>query len=157
MTFAERLYLPLALWLLAAILPGAAAAMPPPLVVSSTTLLKTTTTWNGAPLTYAKSESPEVQTVLVEIPRGAATAWHLHPVNNIAYMLEGELRVETADGATREFKAGESFAELVDTPHRGVNVGNGPVRILVVYFGEVGKPISNPHSSPHSDLAPGKP
>jgi quercetin dioxygenase-like cupin family protein len=111
-------------------------------VVTSTPLLKTTTTWNGAPIVYSKSGSPEIQSVLVEIPPGSATAWHLHAVNNIAYVLEGKVRLELDNGTTKVFNAGESFAEVVNTWHRGTNLGEGPLRILVIYLGEVGTPLS---------------
>ncbi len=119
-----------------------------PPAVTSTTLLKTTTTWNGAPIIYSKSGSPEIQSVVVEIPAGAATAWHLHPVNNIAYVLEGNLRLELDNGTTKVFHAGESFAEVVNTWHRGTNLGEGPVRILVIYLGEVGTSLSAAKGSP---------
>lgn len=110
--------------------------------VTTTQLLRTRTTWNGAPIQYPRTEQPEIQSVVVEIAPGASTAWHLHAVNNIAYLLEGKVRLELEDGRTREFRAGESFAEVVNTWHRGVNIGPGPLRILVVYVGEAGVPIS---------------
>lgn len=122
-----------------------AALLAPPApgpAVTSTVLLKTATTWNGAPIVYAASAKPEVQSVLVEIPAGGSTAWHRHPVNNIAYLLEGSLRVELEDGRSRAFQAGEAFAEVVGTWHRGLNTGKGPVKILVVYLGEAGMPLS---------------
>ncbi len=139
--------LPTRLSLVAALLlygccPVLVAQAPKAAAVTSTTLLKTTTTWNGAPITYSKSGSPEIQSVVVEIPAGAATAWHLHPVNNIAYVLEGNVRLELDNGTTKAFHAGESFAEVVNTWHRGANVGEGPLRILVIYLGEVGTPLS---------------
>jgi quercetin dioxygenase-like cupin family protein len=90
------------------------------------------------------SEKPEVQAVVVEVAPGAATAWHKHPINNFAYILEGELRLELEDHTTHLFKTGEAFAEVVDLWHRGVNVGAGPLKILVFYSGEVGAPISIP-------------
>jgi quercetin dioxygenase-like cupin family protein len=112
--------------------------------IVSTPLLRTTTTWDGVKIVYSKTESPEIQSVLVEIAPGAATAWHLHPVNNVAYIIEGRVRLELENGTTHEFKAGEAFAEVVNTWHRGVNIGSGPLRILVVYAGEVGTPSSIP-------------
>ncbi len=116
--------------------------------VSSTQLLKTSTTWNGAPIRYSSSARPEVQAVVVEIAPGAATVWHEHPVNNLAYLLEGKIRLELEDGTTHEFQAGDAFAEVVDTWHRGVNVGTGPVKILVWYTAEAGAPISIPKPEP---------
>ena len=145
--------LPTRLSLVAALLlygccPVLVAQAPKAAAVTSTTLLKTTTTWNGAPIIYSKSGSPEIQSVVVEIPAGAATAWHLHPINNIAYVLEGKLRLELDNGITKVFHAGESFAEVVNTWHRGTNLGEGPVRILVIYLGEVGTSLSAAKGSP---------
>lgn len=134
-----------ALLLLGAFLQGAA----PPVV--STTLLKTRSTWNGAPIALPMAASPEVQSVLVEIAAGASTAWHLHAVNNIAYVLEGSLRVQLEDGKAQEFQAGAAFAEVVGTWHRGTNIGPGPLRILVVYIGDAGVPIST--GKPEAKLA----
>lgn len=116
--------------------------------VTSTPLLKTTTTWNGAAIKVSKVAHPEVQSLTVEIPEGSATAWHKHPVNNFAYVISGQLRLELEDKTTHEFKAGEAFAEVVDTWHRGVNVGKGPVKLVVFYTGEVGVPISIPKPAP---------
>ena len=118
--------------------------------VTSTILLKTSTTWNGAPITYSAVGNPEVQTIIVEIAPGATTAWHMHPINNIANILEGIDCIELEDGAAREFKTGESFAEVVNTWHRGVNLGVGTLKILVVYTSEVGRPISIPKPAPES-------
>src|SRR5512145_3261104 len=116
--------------------------------VVSTQLLKTNTTWNGVPLVYSAAKNPEVQSVIVEIAPNAATAWHKHPVNNFAYVLAGQLRLELEDKTTHEFKAGEAFAEVVHTFHRGVNVGASPLKILVFYTGETGVPISIPRPEP---------
>jgi quercetin dioxygenase-like cupin family protein len=122
----------------------AALALSTAPAVNSTQVLKTSTTWNGAPIQYATSAKPEVQAVMVEIAPGAATVWHKHPVNNFAYMMEGKIRLELEDGTTHEFKAGDAFAEVVNTWHRGVNIGTQPVKILVWYTAEAGGPISIP-------------
>lgn len=122
--------------------PLAAQGTPGPAPVASVQLLKTGTTWNGVPIRLSLAGKPEIQSVIVEIAPGAATVWHKHPVNNIAYILAGTIRLELEDGTTRPFKAGDAFAEVVDTWHRGVNTGSGPLRILVVYVGEQGTPIS---------------
>ena len=116
--------------------------------VTSTQLLRTRTTWNGAPIRYSASPQPEVQAVRVEIAPGASTAWHLHPVNNFAYILEGDLRLELEDKTTREFHAGDAFAETVGTWHKGTNIGKGTLKILVFYAGEVGVPIAVPRPEP---------
>lgn len=139
----HRPALPVTLLLIAPLCAAPDQVNVPPSVVA-TTLLKTPATWNGAPIVYPRAGQPEVQTLRVEIAAGGATSWHQHPVNNIAYVLEGSLRLELEDGTTRIFKAGEAFAEVVNTWHRGVNVGSTPVKLLVVYMGEIGKPLSIP-------------
>ena len=116
------------------------AAEPP----AALRLLQTTSTWNGAPIHYPACAQPEVQALVIELAPGASTGWHKHPVNNYAYILEGSLRLELRDGTSQVFKAGQAFAESVDTWHRGSNLGTGPLKILVFYTGEAGVPLSIP-------------
>jgi quercetin dioxygenase-like cupin family protein len=134
------MHIPIGVALLAAI----AVAGPATAQVVRTTILKTSTTWDGAPITYSAATKPEVQTVVVEIAVGGKTTWHKHTVNNVVYVLSGSVRIELENGGSHEFKAGESFAEVANTWHRGVNVGDAPLRMLAVYTGEVGTPISVP-------------
>lgn len=110
--------------------------------VKVTPLLKTETTTSGDAIQYPHIDDPEVQTLLVEIPPGGETGWHIHPFPAYAYILSGQIEVEQADGAKRLFKAGDSFAEMVERPHDGRVVGDQPVRILMIVTGEKGKPIS---------------
>lgn len=65
-------------------------------------------------------------------------------------MLQGTLRVELADGKSRDFQAGEAFAEAVSTRHRGLNVGTVPVRLVAFYVGERGTPISVATPAPNA-------
>lgn len=109
---------------------------------SSRQILKTSTTWDGAPIVYSAAQKPEVQAMVVEIAPGSSTAWHKHPVNNFAYVLEGAVRIELEGATAREFKAGEAFAEVVNTWHRGVSTGASPAKLVVFYTGESGAPIS---------------
>ena len=78
----------------------------------------------------------------MEIPAGEATAWHGHPVGNYAYVISGTLELELKDGTRHTFKAGDAFAEVVDTVHRGHAVGKKPVVLVVWYTGEEGKPFT---------------
>jgi quercetin dioxygenase-like cupin family protein len=127
----------LALTLALAALAGPAAAAP-----RSTTLLSTGTTWNDAPIHYQCPARPQVTAVKVEIPAGEATAWHTHPVDNYAYVISGTLELELADGTRHTFKAGDAFAEVVGTVHRGKAVGAEPVVLVVWYMGEADKPFT---------------
>ncbi|WP_432722627.1 cupin domain-containing protein [Jeongeupia wiesaeckerbachi] len=103
-------------------------------------VLNTTTSWDGSPLVYPPGK-PEVTGVVLEIPPGGETGWHQHPVPLFVYVLDGEVEVVLRDGRSKHARAGESFAEVVNTWHNGRNPGTRPVRLFVVYAGSVGSPL----------------
>jgi quercetin dioxygenase-like cupin family protein len=106
------------------------------------TLLRTSTDVAGQPIKYPTGETPEVSTLLVEIPAGQSTGWHFHPNPCAAYILQGEVTVETETGEKRHFVTGDSFAEVVKLKHCGLNTGTMPVKILLFVIGEKGTPVS---------------
>jgi quercetin dioxygenase-like cupin family protein len=109
--------------------------------IAVTPLLKTQTDAAGKVIVYPTG-SPEVTAVRVEIPPGAQTGWHKHPVPCFAYILEGELHVQIAGGETKILKAGEAYAETVDVMHNGVNQGNVPVKLVMFATGASGQPYA---------------
>ena len=108
--------------------------------VKATRLITATTASNGQKLSYLRTDRPEVTALVVEIPPGAETGWHLHTVPVYAYMLAGAITVEMADGTSYEFKEGDAILEVRDTPHNGRNRGIVPAKLVVFYTGEEGKP-----------------
>ena len=106
-----------------------------------TPLLKTTTTWEGKALRYPEGQA-EITGLIVEIPVGAETGWHGHPVPSFGMVLEGSLAVTLKDGRVKRIAAGEAIAEVVDTLHNGRNVGDRPVKLVVFYAGAVGTPLT---------------
>ncbi len=117
-----------------------AAALNP---IKSSVLLKTSTSWSGVPIQYP-SGPLEVTAVMIEIPAGTDTGWHVHASPNFAYMLEGELEVRLVNGQTRLLRAGDVHSEVVDTVHAGRSIGPGPARLVVFYTSTVGTPLSAP-------------
>ena len=115
--------------------------------VKSTPLLRTTTDVAGTPLAYPPG-TPEVTGLLVELPPGAETGWHKHTVPCFAYILSGEIAVAQKDGPTRTFRAGDAFAELVNTEHNGRTLGSEPVRLVFFTAGAQGKPFTVKDSTP---------
>jgi len=110
--------------------------------IKTAVLLKTLQDAAGQKIAYPKTGDAELSAILVEIPVGAKTGWHKHTSPCVAYLMEGELQVETADGAKRIVKAGEAFAEVVNLAHNGQNLGSVPVRLVLFVAGEKGAPIS---------------
>lgn len=109
--------------------------------IESQILLRSTTTADGSPIVYPRTESPEVTVAIVTIPKGAQTGWHQHPVPLYAYMLEGSIEVELADGSRRIFSAGEPVLEVVNTAHNGRGLSDPPARLVAFYIGEQGTPL----------------
>ena len=107
-----------------------------------TPILRTTKTASGQPIAYPKTNSPQVTTVLVEIPPGAETGWHVHPFPCYAYILSGKLTVKIQGKKPRELHAGDALVEVVNTPHNGMNKGRDPVRLVMFVTGEAGKPFT---------------
>ena len=96
--------------------------------------LSTTKTWDGASIYYPPGTA-KVSGAIVTLAPGTETGWHTHPVPCIALILEGELLVELKDGRTKKLKAGDTLAEVINTPHNGKNIGKVPLKIAVFYAG----------------------
>lgn len=119
---------------------GAANGAAKPLVARSTVLLQTTTHANGVPIVYPTGK-PQVTVRVTEIPPGVDTGVHNHPIPLITYILAGELTIREVTGAAYVYKKGDAFVESAEF-HHGVNEGKELVRLLAVYAGEVGAPLS---------------
>jgi quercetin dioxygenase-like cupin family protein len=74
-----------------------------------------------------------LEVVLGEIvPEGVAHR-HLHPeLEQVCYLLEGRLRIETPDG-TAELEPGDCCYFAPGEPHRVVATGPTAARLLVIY------------------------
>lgn len=101
-------------------------------------LIKSGTSWDGAPFYYPKGEA-ELTSIRLSLKANQALPFHCHPVPTFGYILSGELEVETQDGKTTRFKAGDAVIEVMKTVHRGRAL-DAPVEILVFYAGEKNTP-----------------
>ncbi len=106
---------------------------------NATPVLTKSKTITGQALRYPKSKSPEVSSVLVEIKPGGESGRHKHPVSPHIYVIQGVVTIEFDDGKQKSFPAGKAFLEAVNTWHNAKNLGDTPVKMLVVFFGEKGK------------------
>jgi quercetin dioxygenase-like cupin family protein len=106
---------------------------------TATPILTESKTITGQALRYSKTKSPEVTSVLVKIAPGGESGRHKHPVAPQIYVIEGEVTIEFDDGKQKKFPAGKAFIEAVHTWHNAKNLGDKPVKMLVVFFGDKGK------------------
>ena len=108
--------------------------------VTATTVMKSSTTISGQKIEYPKTDKAEMASVLVEIQPGKENGRHMHAVPTYVHVLEGTMTVEFEDGLRQTFKAGTGFLEVVNTVQSAKNLGDVPLKLLVVFVGEEGKP-----------------
>ncbi len=84
----------------------------------------------------------EIVQVLTEIPVGVESGWHVHPGEEVGYIVGGTVRMEVEGATTRLLHAGDGFVIPPYTPHNAHDVGPGTGRMLSTYLVEVGQPLS---------------
>ncbi|CAM3274912.1 cupin [Pseudomonas floridensis] len=115
-----------------------------PPAVSSSVLLKSSASWDGTPYKAYPEGQPELTVLQINIPAETSLNWHTHPIPNAAYVVSGELTVETRDSGERiHLKKGDTLPEMVDSVHRG-KTGKVPVELIVFYAGARDIPVSQP-------------
>jgi quercetin dioxygenase-like cupin family protein len=92
----------------------------------------------GETLVYPQSGPAKVTSLIVTMEPGEETGPHRHGVPTYGYILEGQVTVDYGTHGTRTYRKGEAFMEAEGVTHAGVNDGNVPVRILVVFMGAEG-------------------
>jgi quercetin dioxygenase-like cupin family protein len=109
--------------------------------LKSTPVLKSAATVTGQPVEYPRTDTPEVVSVILELAPGGEVGRHMHPIGGHVYVLEGAVTLEVEGGPRKEYRAGEAFIEPREQWHNARNTGATPARVLVVTFGEQGKPL----------------
>jgi quercetin dioxygenase-like cupin family protein len=110
-----------------------------PVGLTLTPILQTSTTFSGQPIRFPQSDG-QIVAVLAEVAPGGQVGRHLHPNPLFVYILEGTLTIEMEGHGTHAFHAGEGLAEVVNTWHNGRNLGDTPVKFLIVFAAQVGTP-----------------
>ena len=113
-----------------------------PIGFKTTPVLKGTQTASNLKLEYPKAGKAEVVSVIGEIEPGGRTARHQHPVPVFVYVLDGTLTVQAEAGQPRDYRPGQAYIEDVNHWHQAFNKTSAPVKILVVFMGEEGKPTT---------------
>ena len=101
-------------------------------------LLATGTTVLGETIRYPASGPARITASIVTIAPGADSLVHRHPAPLVAYILDGEVTVDYGPAGRKVFRKGEAMVEAMDVPHRGMNFGSEPVRILAIHLGTEG-------------------
>jgi quercetin dioxygenase-like cupin family protein len=92
-----------------------------------------------APLSIPGREVVQVET---EIPPGVASGWHVHPGEEVGYIIVGEVEMVVAGRQTIVLRAGDGFLIPPRTPHNARDIGPETGRMLSTYMVETGRPLS---------------
>ncbi|HBS25059.1 MAG TPA: cupin domain-containing protein [Thalassospira sp.] len=91
----------------------------------------------GEQVSYPKGKA-RIRSVLATMAPGQKTGWHKHGVPTYGYILEGQITVDYGDGGKTTYRAGEGVLEAMDYWHEGINDGDVPARVVVVFMGAEG-------------------
>ncbi|RVD20855.1 cupin domain-containing protein [Mesorhizobium sp. M4B.F.Ca.ET.017.02.2.1] len=101
-----------------------------PVVV--TPLADRTQTASGQPITLPQ-KNVEVIVSSFEIAVGATLPIHKHPFPRYAYVEAGTLKVTNVEtGNSNTYKTGDFIVAMIGQWHQATNLGDGPVKLLVI-------------------------
>jgi quercetin dioxygenase-like cupin family protein len=85
----------------------------------------------------------EIVQVLTEIPAGVESGWHMHPGEEVGYILAGTVQMEIQDQPTLTLHAGDPFLMPPRTAHNALDLGPETGLMLSTYLVEVGEPLAS--------------
>jgi quercetin dioxygenase-like cupin family protein len=95
-------------------------------------------------LQHSASSIPgrEIIQVLTEIPAGVSSGWHMHPGEEVGYILAGTVKMEIEGHPTLTLNAGDPFLMPPRTPHNATDLGPETGQMLSTYIVEVDEPLA---------------
>ena len=80
--------------------------------------------------------------MLTEIPAGVESGWHMHPGEEVGYILAGTVEMRIEGNPTLTLHAGTGFLIPPRTPHNALDLGPDTGQMLSTYIVEVGVPLA---------------
>jgi quercetin dioxygenase-like cupin family protein len=84
----------------------------------------------------------DVVQVRTEIPAGVESGWHIHPGEEVGYIVAGTVRMEIRDQPTLTLRPGDGFLIPPRTPHNATDLGPDTGVMLSTYLVETGLPLA---------------
>lgn len=84
----------------------------------------------------------EIVQVLTEIPAGVESGWHIHPGEEVGFIVAGTVEMMIREQETLTLHAGDGFLIPPRTPHNALDVGPETGHMLSTYIVEVGQPLA---------------
>jgi quercetin dioxygenase-like cupin family protein len=85
----------------------------------------------------------EIVQVETEIPAGVESGWHVHPGEEVGYIIAGEVEMKIEGRPTVILRAGDGFLIPPRTPHNARDLGPETGRMLSTYIVEQGQPLAS--------------
>jgi len=86
----------------------------------------------------------EAVMAIADIPVGATTGRHVHPGEEVSYVLGGTVTLAVDGKPVQKLKAGEFFLVPAGVVHAASNAGSEAARIVVTYVVDKSKPLATP-------------
>jgi quercetin dioxygenase-like cupin family protein len=84
----------------------------------------------------------QIVQVLTEIPVGVESGWHIHPGEEVGYIVAGTVELQIEGRPPLTLHAGDGFLIAPRTPHNARDLGPGTGRMLSTYIVEIGPPLA---------------
>ena len=84
-------------------------------------------------------EMVQVETL---IPAGVESGWHIHPGEEVGYIIAGQVEMRVQGRETVVLSPGDGFLIPPRTPHNARDLGPESGRMLSTYIVETGQPIA---------------
>lgn len=95
-------------------------------------------------LQHVESSIPgrEIVQVLTEIPAGVESGWHMHPGEEVGYIVVGTVEMERRGLSMLLLHAGDGFLMPPNTSHNARDLGPETGQMLSTYIVEIGQPLA---------------
>ena len=84
----------------------------------------------------------EIVQVLTEIPAGVESGWHMHPGEEVGYILAGTVEMLIEDQPTLTLRTGDPFLMPPNTPHNAIDLGPETGMMLSTYIVDPNAPLA---------------
>jgi quercetin dioxygenase-like cupin family protein len=92
-----------------------------------------------SPLSIPKREMVQVETL---IPAGVESGWHIHPGEEVGYIIAGQVEMRVQGRKTVVLNPGDGFLIPPRTPHNARDIGPETGKMLSTYIVETDQPIA---------------
>lgn len=92
----------------------------------------------------------DIVQVATELPVGVESGWHIHPGEEVGYIVVGTVEMKVDGRETVVLRAGQGFLIPPRTPHNARDLGPEDGRMLSTYFVETGQPLATIVEAPAS-------